>query len=139
MGVERETDYVYHADLIGHGSTHDAVRLCSAVDCWQLIPHINVPFISKPEVAHFIAYHYHGDTTTIWILNDFSGNFTPAEGKISVASRDQIMVYRNALSRAKDLNMNFVVDDLVNNWHPDEVIAGGWEHGFAYANKAKAP
>jgi len=123
--TDRETDYVYHADIIARAN-HDAVKLCVSF-CWTLLENAKIPFI-KAGAGHFIANHYHGDTRTVWILNGLDDKLLPTPNKFPFSKRSQIAVYENEESRSADVNIDFVVLDLSTS----VVQAAGDEHGRSY-------
>jgi hypothetical protein len=133
--VERETDYVYHADVVARASSHSAATIgCRGVTgkvCWALLENLHNPCF-KPGLTHNIENLFHGNTRTIWILNQLTAPFLPHSGNFPKSQRDNIVSYSTDIARADGINLRFVANALSEGDAQSVVAAGGEEHGEAY-------
>lgn len=124
--ASRETDYVYHADTIARAD-HGATTYCNEF-CFQLLPWSSLPYLKTGQTV-YIAHHYHGDTTTVWIANDLTDKNAPMlSSPFPVASKSQIGVYFNEKERWEGINLGFVVGRFI----PFVLSVAGQEHGNGY-------
>jgi len=121
--AERQTDYVYHADPIARAN-HAGLKAC-VFFCWGMLESSGAPFF-KPGKSKLIANHYHGDTLTVWILNDLTGDLTKSD--YPAARRSQVAVFSNEIARSKKLNIDFIVASLSKKVFK----AASDEHGYGY-------
>jgi len=127
--VSRETDYVYHGDMVARAN-HDAVKYCSGL-CWTVAALFGGPAL-KFGHASYIKNHYHGDTTTVWIMNDMKGGNAPTALRgfnLLKANRDQIGVYDNEADRSDGINIGF----FIGRFPPYAGMGAGIEHGMGYS------
>lgn len=133
--VDRETDYVYHADLVARASSNSAATIgCKRVFgniCWAGLENLNIPYF-KPGQTHNLENLFHGDTNTIWILNKLNAPFVPQVGKFPKAQRGNIMAYNTDTARSQGINVQFLLVALRNGNVQAVMAAAGDEHGEAY-------
>jgi len=126
LGLQRQVDYVYHLDTFARLSheplTDIGVHLGFCPMCGKMENSPDLISAPCPPVdprthngsrcdyrmfrfgnTQYFASHYHGDMTTVWILNK---PHAPAEPPYQKASRSSIQVFTSAAERDLEIRVN---------------------------------